>query len=284
MQINTQSFIELIVLLNTIWAAPLQIIISIVIIWNYLGVASLVGLGILCLFIPLNIFLANLSKKYRIQKLKQQDTRLKLISDVLNEISKDHGFNIDKSLSEDLKVNKHIDKKIEIKNEKFTDLALFSAVGAAIMGGIYLFRSGTKSVDSKNNSLDKRKYTNKIEYNKTLKQNEMIDVYLLDLYEDSDYLTLEEQSFANQEDLIKTRKNELNLNIYTNLPSKIKNSLNSLHKLSPIKSNVIKLPIEIYRKIKIRPKNQKNLKTELHAGGKKKILITESIFNKDKFY
>lgn len=84
MQINTQSFIELIVLLNTIWAAPLQIIISIVIIWNYLGVASLVGLGILCLFIPLNIFLANLSKKFRIQKLKQQDTRLKLISDVLN--------------------------------------------------------------------------------------------------------------------------------------------------------------------------------------------------------
>ena len=86
MQINTQSFLELIIYVNTLWSAPLQIIISLALIWNQLQESSLSGLLVMLIFIPVNVFLANKAKNYRTQKLKQQDTRIKLINEVLNGI------------------------------------------------------------------------------------------------------------------------------------------------------------------------------------------------------
>ena len=68
MQVNTQSFIELTSYINTIWSAPLQIIISVVILWNYLGIASLAGVLMMFIFVPINIFLANKSKLLKMEK------------------------------------------------------------------------------------------------------------------------------------------------------------------------------------------------------------------------
>ena len=86
MQVNTQSFVELLTYINMIWSAPLQIIICIVLLWKYLGPASLAGLATMILFIPLNAFLSNKAKILQTKKLKFQDSRIKLISEILNGI------------------------------------------------------------------------------------------------------------------------------------------------------------------------------------------------------
>lgn len=96
MQVNTQSFIELTSYINTIWSAPLQIIISVVILWNYLGIASLAGVLMMFIFVPINIFLANKSKLLKMEKLKHQDQRIKLTTEILNgmKVLKFYGWEI----------------------------------------------------------------------------------------------------------------------------------------------------------------------------------------------
>lgn len=86
MQVNTQSFIELMTYINMIWSAPLQIIICVAILWQYLGVASLAGLVTMVIFIPINAYLSNKSKILQTYKLKYQDSRIKLTNEILNGI------------------------------------------------------------------------------------------------------------------------------------------------------------------------------------------------------
>lgn len=86
MQVNTQTFVDLTTYLNMLWSAPLQIIISVAMLWRYLGVASLAGLATMILFIPINIYLSNKSKMLQISKLKYQDSRIKLTNEILNGI------------------------------------------------------------------------------------------------------------------------------------------------------------------------------------------------------
>lgn len=86
MQVNTQTFVELTPYLNMLWSAPLQIIVSIALLWQYLGVASLAGLATMIIFIPLNIFLSSRAKILQVQKLKLQDSRIKLTNEILNGI------------------------------------------------------------------------------------------------------------------------------------------------------------------------------------------------------
>jgi ABC-type bacteriocin/lantibiotic exporter with double-glycine peptidase domain len=86
MQVNTQSFVELTTYLNMIWSAPFQIIVCSILLWRYLGVASLAGLATLILFIPVNAWLSNKSKVLQAKKLKFQDSRMKLLNEIFNGI------------------------------------------------------------------------------------------------------------------------------------------------------------------------------------------------------
>lgn len=86
MQINTQTFVELSSYLNMVWSAPLQIALSLVMLWQYLGVACLAGIATIILLIPVNVFLSNRARRFFIQKLKHQDSRLKLLNEILNGI------------------------------------------------------------------------------------------------------------------------------------------------------------------------------------------------------
>lgn len=85
-QVNTQTFVDLTAYINMLWSAPLQIILSVIILWSYLGPASLAGVLLMVLFIPLNIYLSNKSKVLQRLKLKQQDSRIKLTNEILNGI------------------------------------------------------------------------------------------------------------------------------------------------------------------------------------------------------
>ena len=64
----------------------LKILISVVMLWQYLDIAALAGVLIMLLFVPVNIVLANRSKILKMQKLKYQDSRIKSTTEVLNGI------------------------------------------------------------------------------------------------------------------------------------------------------------------------------------------------------
>jgi len=49
-------------------------------------VASLAGLLLMLIFVPFNIALANRSKILKMQKLKHQDSRIKITNEILNGI------------------------------------------------------------------------------------------------------------------------------------------------------------------------------------------------------
>lgn len=84
--VNAQMFAELTTYLNVIWSAPFQIVVCLVMLWKYLGVSSLIGVGTIVLFIPLNIFLGNKTKKIQLTKQKQQDKRIKMMNEILSGI------------------------------------------------------------------------------------------------------------------------------------------------------------------------------------------------------
>ena len=86
MQINAERFVELCLYLNMIWSAPFQIIISIFMLWRYLGIASLTGLATMIMIIPINVYLSNKQKIYLTKKLKYQDSRIRLTSEILGGI------------------------------------------------------------------------------------------------------------------------------------------------------------------------------------------------------
>lgn len=86
LQVNTQTFENLAPFINMTWSVPLQLIICTIMLWSYLGVASLFGLIPLFLSIPVQIYIIGKNKKHQINKFKNADTRIKLTNEVLNGI------------------------------------------------------------------------------------------------------------------------------------------------------------------------------------------------------
>ena len=82
--VNAQTVCDLTTYLNTLWSAPLQIILAIWMLWSYLGVSALIGVATMVFFIPVNVTLGNIVKKLQTQKLKVTDSRIKMINEILS--------------------------------------------------------------------------------------------------------------------------------------------------------------------------------------------------------
>lgn len=67
-------------------SSPFQIAICTYLLYKYIGVATFAGLSTMVIFIPLNGFFANLSKKIRKTKYEIQDSRIKMMNEILNGI------------------------------------------------------------------------------------------------------------------------------------------------------------------------------------------------------
>ncbi|CAF0716991.1 unnamed protein product, partial [Brachionus calyciflorus] len=83
---NTQTFESCVYHLIGIISTPLQIFISTWMLYKYLGYATFFGLASMLIFIPLNAFFAKKSKLIRQVKYKLQDTRIKLMNEILSGI------------------------------------------------------------------------------------------------------------------------------------------------------------------------------------------------------
>lgn len=69
-----------------ILTTPFQIAIALILLWQQLGVATIGGISIMIIFIPLNGFITNKIKGTFVSLMKQKDKRVKLINEILNGI------------------------------------------------------------------------------------------------------------------------------------------------------------------------------------------------------
>ena len=66
MSVDAQRFMDIMTYLNTVWSAPLQIVVSLAMLWQILGPSVLAGFTVMILMIPLNILIGNLLKKFQV--------------------------------------------------------------------------------------------------------------------------------------------------------------------------------------------------------------------------
>ncbi|KAJ1525343.1 hypothetical protein ONE63_010161 [Megalurothrips usitatus] len=86
MSVDAQRFVDLGSIITMVWGAPLQIIVSLYLLWRILGVAVLAGLASMILLIPVNGYIASRMKSYQLKQMKNKDERAKLMNEILNGI------------------------------------------------------------------------------------------------------------------------------------------------------------------------------------------------------
>lgn len=84
--VNVQSLNEFSHHVNMIWSCMFSILFGTFLLWQQLGVASLAGLFAMTITIPFNSYISNQAKKLQIKKLKETDSRVKTINEMLNGI------------------------------------------------------------------------------------------------------------------------------------------------------------------------------------------------------
>nr|KAG5685655.1 hypothetical protein BaRGS_020897 [Batillaria attramentaria] len=86
MSIDCQRVQDATAFLYLTWSAPLTIIIAMYQLWGVLGPASLAGLGVMLLVIPVNAIVVSRQRKLQIATMRIKDQRLKTMAEVLNGI------------------------------------------------------------------------------------------------------------------------------------------------------------------------------------------------------
>ena len=84
--VDSQVFVNFMTDVNMIWSAPLQIVLCIALLWQYLGIASLAGFIVMVLSIPLSVFVSEQARKLDVKKLLLHDKRIKMINELLSGI------------------------------------------------------------------------------------------------------------------------------------------------------------------------------------------------------
>lgn len=86
MSVDIQKVIEFVQMVNLIWASTLQIIIGLYLLWQQLNLATLAGIGVMILMMPVNGVITKKLKDCQTQLMKDKDSRTKLLNEVLNGI------------------------------------------------------------------------------------------------------------------------------------------------------------------------------------------------------
>ncbi|KAF5402962.1 hypothetical protein PHET_03006 [Paragonimus heterotremus] len=83
---DAQHFTTLMPYVHVVWSGPFQIVVAIVLLWRELGPSVLAGIGVLLLLLPFNAVIARLSKTVQEKKFMAADSRVKMITEILNGI------------------------------------------------------------------------------------------------------------------------------------------------------------------------------------------------------
>ena len=83
---DTHRIVEFVPLVNSMWSAPLQIIIAIYLLWQQLGIATLAGVVVMLALMPINGFVAARLRLLQQSLMKVKDKRIKLMNEILGGI------------------------------------------------------------------------------------------------------------------------------------------------------------------------------------------------------
>ncbi|XP_053205975.1 ATP-binding cassette sub-family C member 3-like isoform X2 [Panonychus citri] len=87
MAVDTQRITDYINTINVLWSAPIQIIITIILLRFQIGlVSSLAGLAFMATLVPINGYIRTLVKNYQAKVMLEKDKRAKTMSEILNGI------------------------------------------------------------------------------------------------------------------------------------------------------------------------------------------------------
>ncbi|KAL4659053.1 multidrug resistance-associated protein 1-like isoform X1 [Arapaima gigas] len=86
MSVDAQRFVDLITYINMLWSAPLQVVLALYFLWQNLGPSVLAGVAVMILMVPLNAVIATKTKTYQVAQMKDKDSRIKLMHELLNGI------------------------------------------------------------------------------------------------------------------------------------------------------------------------------------------------------
>jgi ABC-type multidrug transport system fused ATPase/permease subunit len=86
MSVDSQRMIDFLLTVNTIWSAPLQIIIALILLWQQLGIATLAGMIFMFILLPFNGYITTKLRNIQTLVMKEKDKRVKLMNEILNGI------------------------------------------------------------------------------------------------------------------------------------------------------------------------------------------------------
>lgn len=86
MAVDAQRFYNILIAMSNMWSIPIQITLAVFFIWQILGPSVLAGLAVLTIMIPVNGYIANLTKKLQIKQMKYKDERIKIMNEILSGI------------------------------------------------------------------------------------------------------------------------------------------------------------------------------------------------------
>ena len=84
MAVDTQRLQDLTQFGQQLWSAPFQITLCMISLYQLVGVSMFAGVGVMILMIPVNGFIARISKKLQKTQMKNKDSRTRLMTEILN--------------------------------------------------------------------------------------------------------------------------------------------------------------------------------------------------------
>lgn len=86
MAVDTQRLQDLAQFGIQLWSAPIQIVLCMLSLYQLVGVSTFAGVGVMVLMIPINGFIAKISKSLQKTQMKNKDARTRLMTEILNNI------------------------------------------------------------------------------------------------------------------------------------------------------------------------------------------------------
>ncbi|NXA48635.1 MRP3 protein, partial [Nothocercus julius] len=86
MSVDAQRFTDLMIFLDMLWSAPLQIFLALYFLWQTLGPSVLAGVAVMVLLIPLNAAIAMKTRAFQVEQMRYKDSRIKLMNEILSGI------------------------------------------------------------------------------------------------------------------------------------------------------------------------------------------------------
>ena len=81
--VDVQKVLDVIPYMYQVWVFPLQISIALCLLWSYMGLATLAGVGVILALIPVNAIVGTLAKKYQKSQMRNKDERVKLLNAII---------------------------------------------------------------------------------------------------------------------------------------------------------------------------------------------------------